>query len=330
MDAFFARNRLSSYLDGTLEEAEAADLATAIERDPELRRDYEAMRRAVELLRREGPTKAPAGFHARVMSTVEAEPLPGGALHWLRRSFARVPVEAMALAAAALVVVVVIQGRPGEPPTTIPLPSVAEANKDASPGELAKATPPMVEAQQQGVALPPADTAGAVASARAANEGDLPPGRKSARPSSAKSGSGSASGTKSLPGAVYVPEWDQPQEDETTDGTVVAGASDPKDLVKPLGYRISVSHARVLYDLSALAEQMGGRMTDGAGRTVSPRALMMEDNAVQLYLVVPADQATEVGARLRKMGAAQITPPANAPLYQATQAGFAVEVNYNP
>ena len=111
MDSFFARNRLSAYLDGKLPEPEASEVAAAIERDPELNAEYEHLRRSVNLLRTEGPVKAPAGFHARVMEQVRDEPHPGGVVIQLQRFFRRIPTEAMALAAAAAVVMMVVQAR---------------------------------------------------------------------------------------------------------------------------------------------------------------------------------------------------------------------------
>ena len=114
MDTFFAKNRLSSYLDGSLNDAEAAEVEAALSEDAGLRDEYDRMRRAVELLRSVGPTEAPAGFHARVMASVAAEPAPGGVVTLFRRTLGRVPVEALALAAAALLVVLVIQNRGGK------------------------------------------------------------------------------------------------------------------------------------------------------------------------------------------------------------------------
>ena len=101
MDSFFAKNRLSAYLDGKLPEPEASEVAAAIERDPELNAEYEHLRRSVNLLRTAGPVKAPSGFHARVMEQVRDEPHPGGLVIQLQRVFRRIPTEAMALAAAA-------------------------------------------------------------------------------------------------------------------------------------------------------------------------------------------------------------------------------------
>jgi len=111
MDPFFARNRLSSYLDGTLSDAEAAEVSEAIEHDPSLKEEYEALRRAVNFIKRAGPTEAPSGFHAKVLAAVAAEKAPGGKLVWLFRPLARVPVEAIGVAAAALLVVLFVSQR---------------------------------------------------------------------------------------------------------------------------------------------------------------------------------------------------------------------------
>ena len=111
MDSFFARNRLSAYLDGELPEPEASEVAAAIERDPDLKAEYENLRRSINLLRKAGPVKAPPGFHARIIEQIRDEPHPGGVVVRLQRVLQRVPIEAMALAAAAAVVVMVIQAR---------------------------------------------------------------------------------------------------------------------------------------------------------------------------------------------------------------------------
>ena len=48
MDTFFAKNRLSAYLDGALPEAEASEVADAIARDPELKAEYEVKLRQLK------------------------------------------------------------------------------------------------------------------------------------------------------------------------------------------------------------------------------------------------------------------------------------------
>jgi anti-sigma factor RsiW len=101
MDAFFARNRLHAYLDGSLSSAEAEAVAAAIARDPALRAEHEQLRQTLSLVQRHGRAAAPMGLHDKVMAQVAAEPAPGGMVPRLRRLLRRTPVEAVALLAAA-------------------------------------------------------------------------------------------------------------------------------------------------------------------------------------------------------------------------------------
>ena len=79
MDAFFAKNRLSAYLDGSLPEGEAAEVEQALAEDPALRAEYESLRQAVKLLREVGPVKAPDDLHKRIMARIQVERWrPGG------------------------------------------------------------------------------------------------------------------------------------------------------------------------------------------------------------------------------------------------------------
>ncbi len=142
MDAFFARNRLHAYLDGSLSSAEAEAVAAAIARDPALRAEHEQLRQTLSLVQRHGRAAAPMGLHDKVMAQVAAEPAPGGMVPRLRRLLRRTPVEAVALLAAAAAVVIMIQ-RP-------PAPAVEEE----APAEVAAVvTPP--EAPAAGVAETP-------------------------------------------------------------------------------------------------------------------------------------------------------------------------------
>jgi negative regulator of sigma E activity len=123
MDSFFARNRLSAYLDGDLQEPEASEVAAAIARDTDLRAEYENLRSSINLLRKTGPVKAPSGFHARIMEKIRDEPHPGGVVITLQRLFHRIPTEALALVAAAAVVLMVVQARSNNTPIDGTTPS---------------------------------------------------------------------------------------------------------------------------------------------------------------------------------------------------------------
>lgn len=127
MDEFFARNRLSAYLDGELTAAETAEVEQALERSATLRAELDAMRQAVDLVRRSGPLRAPPGFMAKVHRQVAKEPLTVGWRRWVPR----VRIEAaMVVAAAAVVLVVVGRGEMADGEGGAPAETEAAARKD--------------------------------------------------------------------------------------------------------------------------------------------------------------------------------------------------------
>ena len=343
MDPFFARNRLSAYLDGALDDAEAAEVAAAMEADPTLRSEYEELERAVELLRTHGPTEAPPGFHARLMARVDAEPNQGGVVAWFKRSFAQVPVEALALVAAALVVVVVIQGRPGEDPVSaLEGAKVAETAaaqqtaKVASPAAGASEEPDRAEADLDRIAqttLPGEAQLGSPAEKAAPSYEAPSSGSYAAKPSSSKAVVTKSGASGSGVDGSYQPEWEtQGLELETqapAGGEQAEGEA--SGLTRPSGYRISLGHPQTLYDLQTIAQQAGGRLTDSKGQALVPRALTYEDNYVLAFIAVPAKQGSTVDSALRKqLRASPMPAPSGSPMYTANQAGFVIEVHYMP
>ncbi len=310
MDAFFARNRLSAYLDGALGDAEMAELSEAIERDPALRAEYEAMLGAVELLRREGPTQAPTGFHARVMQKVADEPGATGTVVRLRQWWSRVPVEALALAAAAAVVVLVIQGRPdGESSAT------ATADDLATYRSPRDRVAPEADPSAEGEDLAPASagagpTAGADAGTPAppldAQQANKAPARSTSKKAQPSAG----------PDEPHYAEWEKTEKGG--------------DLATSFGYRLTVQSPEILYNLSSIAEQSGGKVRDSSGRALSPHMLAAEDDFAQVLLVVPQDRADAVHGHLQAMGAQRVAPPPSTPLFSGSYGVFLVEVSYLP
>ena len=104
MDSFFARNRLSAYLDRTLPKAEAEAVAEAVARDMALSADLRAMKQALTLLETSGRVTVPMGFKARTLAVVAQQAVTGGQMAWLHRRLARVPNEWIAVVGAAVVV----------------------------------------------------------------------------------------------------------------------------------------------------------------------------------------------------------------------------------
>ena len=111
MDSFFARNRLSAYLDHTLPRSEAEAVAEAVARDISLSADLRAMKRALTLLSESGQAPAPTGFHARTMASVAQRPVPGSQVAWLQRRLARVPTELIAVVGAAIIIMVALNSK---------------------------------------------------------------------------------------------------------------------------------------------------------------------------------------------------------------------------
>jgi negative regulator of sigma E activity len=314
MDSFFARNRLSAYLDGTLSDAESVEVSEAIEADPELRREFEALQQAVELLRREGPVEAPAGFHARVMESVRDEPAPGGVVVRLRRAFTRVPVEALALAAAALVVISVVGGRPGG--------DDAAESDDAVRAAKELALPSSEDGDTRQAAAP------APAPPPQANQMAEPPPAASSKPEQKKSESPprSKKADLSVPKEPLQTEWEQqPQAGEYQQPT------DDAEIAKPFAYRLIVRESNTLYSMNSLAGQYSGKISDSRGRPLKPRPLTEQDDFASLLIAVPEARANALHGDLAAMGGERIAPPAAAPMYSAEgKAVFIVEVRYTP
>jgi negative regulator of sigma E activity len=307
MDTFFAKNRLSAYLDGALPEREAAEVADAIARDPELQAEFEALRDAVAVLRQHGPVSAPEGFKARVMAQVERESTSGGVVIQLRRWFTRVPVEALAVAAAALLVVFATVSQMQSPPPQ-PLAKKAEAPVSS------KAPTPAPTGVE-----PPADNAHAAAAPvvptppeqRAEKGPDSPP------PSTQKTASVPKS-SAATPQAAYVPEWEaDPSTDDTAFGTIE-------------GLSLSVSDPDVLGKLYVVTERAGGRMLDEANQPLRPYSLSADNPVARVVLMVPVQNAGSLRSQLVGLGAATAPTPASAPTLASGSSGFYVEARLLP
>ncbi len=129
MDSFFARNRLSAYLDHSLSKREAESVAESIARDISLSSDLEAMRQSLALLHDEGMVPSPKGFQARTIAAIQAQPVPGSQVAWLQRRLARIPTEIVGLAGAAVVILIGLQsGKQADSPTATTV-TVAPATK---------------------------------------------------------------------------------------------------------------------------------------------------------------------------------------------------------
>ena len=332
MDPFFAKNRLSAYIDDQLSAEEAAEIRRALEEDDALRAEYESLSAAVALLRKHGPTSAPAGFHDKVMAQVGSQ--RSGVLVVLQRFLRQTPVEAIALAAAAVLVIVIV-GMPGDETLS---PAVAPPAVEVKGG--AAAPPPRIEPSSE-LSLPL--TAPEVVEAKEI----APAAPESKKPTKEEPSRALRQVPVEPPPEVYVAEWEQ---QDTTDSVPAiekspatrAEAADltatPRELyggvsaetATPYQYRITLGDAQVLYSLQQLAQRTEGRLLDSNGGALTLRSLDVEQNYARVQLVVPPGKADEVHDWLKALGAQASLPESASPLYGADYVAFLIEVTYLP
>jgi negative regulator of sigma E activity len=356
MDPFFARNRLSSYLDGTLSDAEAAEVSEAIEHDPSLKEEYEALRRAVNFIKRAGPTEAPSDFHAKVLAAVSAEKAPGGKLVWLFRPLARVPVEAIGVAAAALLVVLFVSQRHRIDVAEERAAQQKKETADAIASQPAKVeNPPVVVAPAEPPELAtkvPAEDTIATGSANGRAETTFP---------------GSGGGTKQQKQAPktgysadhpFVPEWEQeatgeeaaqglgasnvPEEPNTADdkNTAVentantAGGSTNQALSNGVAipavypYALSVSSADTLENLARSVEALGGKVVDASGARIDPASFATGNEPDFVRAIVKPGSVDAMTKLLAKYGATSKTKPPTSAEFASQTVQFDISINY--
>jgi negative regulator of sigma E activity len=358
MDPFFARNRLSSYLDGTLSDAEAAEVSEAIEHDPTLKEEYEALRRAVNFIKRAGPTEAPSDFHAKVLAAVSAEKAPGGKLVWLFRPLARVPVEAIGVAAAALLVVLFVAQRHRT--------EVAQEKKetaDAVASQPVKNPPVVVEpAQQPQIAMKvPAEETIATGSANGRAETTFPAagGAKDVAKEPAPQ-------MKQAPKTGYsadnpfVPEWEQqaageqaaegwgagnvPQDvgvdqntaDEKNTANTASDNTGSTNQVLSNGvavpavypYALRVSSAETVGDLARSVEAMGGTIVDASGARIDPASFADGDQPALVRAIVKPGSVDAMTKLLARYGATSKTKPPSSAEFASQTVEFDLSITY--
>lgn len=272
MEEFFARNRLSAYLDGELAAGEAREVEDALARSPELRAELEQLRSAIQLLKDGGPIPAPAGFADRLEARLSGEAMPVG---W-RRYTRGVRVEAALLAAAAAVVLVFLAKGPADEPETVA--SVAE-----TPEVLAGPANPAPEPAE-----PAIDVAGAPGVADGALGGEL---AKKASKSAPRFPSVSSSKTER---EAYQAPWEQQENTPEAPPTVQVSA--------PFQFKLRPTSETGLKELAALAASLGGTLADEKGRPIAPYPMEAGDTR-RVKLLLPSVNAGQVYARLQDLGA---------------------------
>ena len=309
--------QLSAWLDGELTDAEAAEIERELDRNPLLRAELDELRGVRELLRTHGAVKAPDDFLARVLAEAENEPLPANNANlwrWLRRPFG-IPVEALAVAAAALLVVV--------------------AGLDLGVEQLA---PPSKDELAQGSKNAPESKDAPEAAKSAWDQYDVPVGELPPPEGVAESGSTSSSGLgsrasakpKKAPPVKGAPvEETAPVEQTAAQAAEEApayGSADASGGEKVVGtastgtgeavepavtgwrYQTTTDDADILVMLQRLAGKFGGKVLDARGRAVTGGAF--DETMAGSYLVqIPTDRLLAFDDAVRGYGLSQPVKP---------------------
>ncbi len=306
MDAFFARNRLSAYLDGELTAAEAREVEAALARDPALRNELEALRAAVDLLRNEGLVEPPPGFADRLAARLEREPMPVGWRRWVRE----VRPEAVMLAAAAFLVVVYVGNKDKFPELTPPEGAPVVAAKafdkgDGTPTQDAAVEPPAPDL----AAAAPAPNAPEAAAPATSAMADGVLGNEAAKP---KAASKTQSLAERLPSPKSAPtpqgsvepwraSWEQEADDVANTAAPAASNTAQFYSPPPFRYRIAVHNDMALKELGRIAKELGGELQDARGKPLA--AFQLDQGTTESVRVsVPAHNQARLAERLRELG----------------------------
>jgi negative regulator of sigma E activity len=322
------KTRLNDYLDGELSPAQVSSFEDALSKDPALRAELESVQAALEILRTEGPLKAPDGFHERVMAQAAVEPMPQvGWLDRVRSFFRELPMETLAMAVAAAIVLVLVGNLipDSEEPATEPAAmqpaegelstatgaqdkkDVSKSKEAAPPAQAEKELDPIREVANGLITGPVDDSGGAEASKTASYKGEPASKPETAKGSDvvgmldlgAKSevSTGSTSGTD--PGL-------EPQEVQAIDLEAQLNAA--------VAYSLVVKDSSSLRQIAALAERHGGRAVNAkTGAALSDSDL--DGGRVQVQVRIPPAQLASFHAALGSVGAAQRTSMNDANLY---------------
>ncbi len=356
MDEFFARNRLSAYIDGELSDAEMAEVARAIEEQPELREAYLELKAAVDLLRQHGPVQAPPDFHRGVMRRVEGLSRGRSWLERLLGPVGRYPVQGLGVAVVAAAVLLLVfrgplmhdptlEGMEASGPETpgevdreaaVPGPTEGDATEKSrgddggEPSEPAQEKP-ATEMQEKGSAKAEQSTKG-VENTEIGTRGT----GSSYKGSTSKSGAMPIEELLEKEQGTYIPDWDKESaptaviEPDATTQEPAPEAGAGSLATSPFAYRLTPSEPDALRKLVAMAEKLGGGAYSASGDPHEPYILTVERNYEKVVLQIPASRLESVEPYLRSMGGVVTVHADQDRLYAADAVHVTVEVQYQP
>ena len=320
METFFARNRLSAYLDGDLPASEAREVEAALHRDSELRAEYEALRAGVELLRAHGPLTAPEGFAGRLQIRLAAEPAPA---RW-RGVLRRVQPEYVGIAAiAALALIYIGTDHAAAPVAPVVAPSVAVAQAPVLPAEQAAPAPSAEAGAAPAGAAVPAGADGVLG-----NEGGFSTSSKPKPPSPGRPSSAKPAGEREVFQAAWEREDGAAASSAPGADAAVAPASAPAALYSPAPwrYRLHASGDNPLKDLMAVASALGGRIVDAKGRSIADYP-MDEGDSRSVRVFIPSYNVEALQRKLGDIGSVETIATDPEMLYQnGAEVPVAIEV----
>lgn len=318
MDPFFARNRLSAYLDGELPSGEAREVEDALTQSADLRAELDALRGAIALLRDGGRVPAPRDFVHKLEVRIAKEPLRVG---W-RRHLHGFRIEVGMLAAAAAVVLVFAAQKPDTVPPEGGTNGLAEASAGAPGAGPAVLSPAVDAASVAGLdkapPAPPAEHAPAPAPTLA--ERSVAMKAAAEKKSSGKQQSFALTKRSGEKGFYekepFVPAWEQGAEPLEPPPTVQS--------VVPFKFRLKAHGEMGLRDLASFAASLGGKLTDARGRELAPYPMDSGERRT-VKLLLPSGNAGDVAARLYEYGDIEVINLPTTTLY-ANGATVPVEI----
>lgn len=288
----FDDERLTAYLDGELSGPDRERLEADLQRDPALRAELDALTSVRTFLKDHVPRAAPADFLDDVLAATAGENVVQ--LAWYRRPFG-IPLEGLAVAAAALLVVYV--ALPGRTPVSSEAPSEVASARSAPPASSA-------------LSKRPADVAGSVD-----NIAGLSKGGALDQAASLKEDLEAWKTTDELEKKRKAVELQSVSREGGADDfavpaeqaqTAVGGVeSTPKALFVqvPYSYRIVTQDPAVLAQLSALASRYSGELKQS--NELQLDTLSPARDAASVTVKLPASALRDFGRSLQSLGSVQ-------------------------
>ncbi|MCP4810835.1 MAG: sigma-E factor negative regulatory protein [Proteobacteria bacterium] len=329
MNEFFARERLSAYIDGELSASEMTEVDQALQRSAELREEYEQLVSAVRFVNDHGTLQAPPDFHKKVLAAVEDEPMPGG--FWLRVKafFTPVPMESLAVAVAAVLVAVLV-GRNMNDDVVVPEDAPPEISAAADPEPEEDVALIENEVVEDGLADADIATTNekkanppAWAQEMAKTLGPLEETSKDDRIAGATL-SDPEDGVVKLEMPPPSPDAAERAEPEISEPELKASLKASQSM------QLHVTDSGALRDLLNIVNRYGGTAVDSKGKTVDEDALDTTSR-VGIQILLPQESVTSFTMALQQIGSVTGTTQNEAGLYTADQKiGLYVEVVSSP